>query len=308
VKNEKDSSVMELKGKMYSISKLGSQVDILAATTRAIGEYVGQEFGHEMRMLVLYGKAASFVFPTFDARRNRMSWSGVKTMICISKHDDEAKVFAIVLSCCNEPMINKVEGHPEYAQMEQDCDVAALLEVIKESGFPWEAILGKPTSKCMEAVGVLPPEGGQNNDPCLSAVHGDCGSDRTDVWDNCTIGDGGCWQEQHKDWWKVGKSKRKMIVVLFVEGANKGFKLLLRDLENDSVLGANKYPATLAKALKVLMVYAEQPVYKSIMKKLKKKQMVETDEGSPEVAFVQMKKTKRIKKGLFLLWREGTQG
>jgi Zinc knuckle len=70
-----------------------------------------------------------------------------------------------------------------------------------------------------------------------------------------------------------------------MEGANKGFKPLLRDLENDYVLGANKYPALLVEALQVLMVYAEQPVYKLIMKKLKKKQLVETDEGSPEVAF-----------------------
>jgi hypothetical protein len=54
----------------------------------------------------------------------------------------------------------------------------------------------------------------------------------------------------------------------------------------------------LVEALQVLMVYAEQPVYKSIMKKLKKKQLVETDEGSPEVVFVQMKKTKMIKKGM----------
>jgi hypothetical protein len=69
-----------------------------------------------------------------------------------------------------------------------------------------------------------------------------------------------------------------MIVVLCMEGAKKGFKLLLRDLENDSVLGANKYPATLAEALQVLMVYAEQPVSKLIVKKLKKKQLVETDE------------------------------
>jgi hypothetical protein len=56
------------------------------------------------------------------------------------------------------------------------------------------------------------------------------------------------------------------------------------------------YPVTLVEALQVLMVYAEQPVYKSIMKKLKKKQLVETDEGSPEVA--QMNKTEMIKKGL----------
>jgi hypothetical protein len=39
-KDDKDSSVVELKGKKYSISKLGSQVAIYAATTRAIGEYV----------------------------------------------------------------------------------------------------------------------------------------------------------------------------------------------------------------------------------------------------------------------------
>jgi hypothetical protein len=46
------------------------------------------------------------------------------------------------------------------------------------------------------------------------------------------------------------------------------------------------------------------------MKKLKKKQLVETDQGRPEVAFVQMKKTKIIyQEGpVFLLQREGTQG
>jgi hypothetical protein len=60
-KNNTDSSVKELKGKAYSISKLGSQVDTFAAMTRAIGEVVGGEFGHEMRMLVLYGKEASNV-------------------------------------------------------------------------------------------------------------------------------------------------------------------------------------------------------------------------------------------------------
>jgi hypothetical protein len=55
-KNDKDPSVVELKGKLYSISKLRSRVDIFTATTRFIGEYVGQKFGHEMRMLVLYSQ------------------------------------------------------------------------------------------------------------------------------------------------------------------------------------------------------------------------------------------------------------
>jgi hypothetical protein len=52
------------------------------------------------------------------------------------KYDEgKVKVFAIILGQCNEPMQNKVEGHLEFAQLEQDCDVAALLEVIKESAF-----------------------------------------------------------------------------------------------------------------------------------------------------------------------------
>jgi hypothetical protein len=54
-KNNTDSSVVELKGKTYSISKLGSQADICNATTRAIGE-CGKRVWHEMTMLVLYGK------------------------------------------------------------------------------------------------------------------------------------------------------------------------------------------------------------------------------------------------------------
>jgi hypothetical protein len=58
--------------------------------------------------------------------------------------------------------------------------------------------------------------------------------------------------------WK--KAREKMIAILSMDGANKGFKLLLRELENDYVLGTNKYPATLAEALQVLMVYSEQPV------------------------------------------------
>jgi hypothetical protein len=49
--------------------------------------------------------------------------------------EEKAKVFAIILGQCDETMQNKVEGHSKFAQMEQDCDVAALLEVIKGKCF-----------------------------------------------------------------------------------------------------------------------------------------------------------------------------
>jgi hypothetical protein len=34
-------------------------VDIYLVTTKVIGEFVGKEFGHKMRMLVLHGKGAT---------------------------------------------------------------------------------------------------------------------------------------------------------------------------------------------------------------------------------------------------------
>jgi hypothetical protein len=45
------------------------------ATTWAVGEYVGKEFGHEMRMLMLIGKGAPFAAPTL----------GVKIMMSTSR-------------------------------------------------------------------------------------------------------------------------------------------------------------------------------------------------------------------------------
>jgi hypothetical protein len=92
------------------------------------------------------------------------------------------------------------------------------------------------------------------------------------------------------------RAKEKMTVVLFMEGASNGFKPLIRDLENDHVLGSNKYPETLAEALQVMMVFTDQPVYKAIMKKMKKKQSMD-DDGNPDVSFA-MSKVEMIKKGL----------
>jgi Zinc knuckle len=305
-KNNTDSSVVELKGKTYSVSKLGSQVDIFAATTRAIGEFVGREFGHEMRMLVLYGKGATFAAPTLDAnatKQDEMKWSKDYDVFIKkkTKYDDEkAKVFAIILSRCDEPMKNKVEGHQKYAQMEQDCDVAALLEVIKESAFDSHerqysarqaASAWKQLAYCHQQEDETIVQFYQRFTETVDRTERMYGTIVPSV-----MVDGDKSSAKIDD--KRKKAREKMIVILFMDGANKGFKPLMRDLENDYVLGTNKYPATLAEALQVLMVYSEQPVYKAIMKKLKKRQSVETEEGSPDISFVQMKKIDMIKKGL----------
>jgi hypothetical protein len=88
-------------------------------------ENVGQEFGHEMRLLVLYRKTASFVAPTLDASvttQHELKWRKDYDLYIQkkTKYDDEGQSICLVLSCCNEPMKNKVEEHPKYAQMEEE--------------------------------------------------------------------------------------------------------------------------------------------------------------------------------------------
>ena len=51
---------------MYSIAKTGNQADCYTKTTQAIGEKVGQVYGHEMKMLVLQLEEATWTEPTLE--------------------------------------------------------------------------------------------------------------------------------------------------------------------------------------------------------------------------------------------------
>jgi hypothetical protein len=97
---------------------------------------------------------------------------------------------------------------------------------------------------------------------------------------------------------KASKAREKMLVVLLMEGANKGFRPLLRDLESDHALGANMYTATLVDVLQVMMVHEAQLAHKLIMKKLSKEKKKEAELVEiPESGFM-MSKAEMMKKGL----------
>jgi hypothetical protein len=74
-----------------------------------------------MRMLVLYGKGATFAAPTLDAnatKQDEMKWSKYYDVYIQKKtkyEEEKAKVLAIILGQCNETMQNKVEGHSKFA-------------------------------------------------------------------------------------------------------------------------------------------------------------------------------------------------
>jgi hypothetical protein len=90
--------------------------------------------------------------------------------------------------------------------------------------------------------------------------------------------------------------REQLLAILFMEGAVKGFKPMLRNLERDYSLGTSMYPVTLDEALKALKMEERQPVYKAIMKKFKKKTTFDDDEN-PGLSFA-MSRIDMIKKGL----------
>jgi hypothetical protein len=65
---------------------------------------------------------------------------------------------------------------------------------------------------------------------------------------------------------KEKEARERVLAVMFMDGGNKGYKQLLRGLENDYTLGAGLYPTTVEDAFQVMKVYEEQPLYTNFLK------------------------------------------
>lgn len=295
----------------YSIAKTGGQADGYTKTTRAIGEYVGQVFGHEMKMLVLQLEETVWTEPTLEekaSRQDELKWGKEYDMILKKRdryNEQKGKVFALIMNQCNEPMKNKIDGLEDYAKAERNRDVRALLMKIKtishdanDKKYPpqqavkaWKQLVlikqardedttayykrFKDLVEYMEhACGKLQPVALAELDPKYAKA---TGTTREKINEN---------------------ERKKMLACLLMEGAHKGFVPLLRDLENDYALGHDKYPETLEDALQVLNMYTEQPLYKAIMKKIGKQHDKNETDMSTDVSFAQMTKKEMMKKGL----------
>jgi Zinc knuckle len=292
------------RNKRYTIAKLGSQVDVFADTTLAIGEYVGKEFGHEMKILVTQEKETSFsvpVLPENATRQQELMWGKDYDLHLKKKTQYEvqkAKVFMTILGQCDETMRNRVEGQAAmFKKIEEDCDVVALMKAIKECAFNSNDKQYPPRQAAMalkQLVTVHQQEGESlvayykrfvEVHERVERLYGemipgvivskDVGKEKTEV--------------------KELKAKNKMLATLFMEGGNRGFKPMLRDLENDFALGASLYPDTPADALQVMMVFETSPIYKAMVKKFRKKKGA-LDEDDPGYSF--MNKGEMMKKGM----------
>jgi len=82
-----------------------------------------------------------------------------------------------------------------------------------------------------------------------------------------------------------------MLAVAFMEGANKSFKPLLNDSEQDCSLGDDKHPATVEEVLQVLQMHEQQTLKRFVKKKFK------NDDDSQPLSLSFAQKTQMMKQG-----------
>ena len=77
-KNDEHEGISTLKKHVYTISVAGKQADVYDRTTKAIGEYAGCVYGHEMKRLVILGKDEPPEEPEYPEKGNEATkaiWS-----------------------------------------------------------------------------------------------------------------------------------------------------------------------------------------------------------------------------------------
>jgi hypothetical protein len=206
-------------------------------------------------------------------------------------------------------MRNRVESlEAVFQKYEEDCDVVALMKAIRECAFNSNEKQYPPRQAAMALKQLMMMH--QQEDETLvgyykrfveickrvERMYGDV------IPGVIASKDTGKEKKEVKEL----NAKNRMLAILFMEGGNRGFKPLLRDLENDFALGASLYPGTPAEALQVMLVYETSPIYKAITKKLRKKKESLDDDGNQEYSFVN--KGEMMKKGLcFKCGRKGTR-
>jgi len=310
---EKDSDKgKEWRKKKYTVATVGSQVDIFTETTKAIGEYVGREFGSAMKKLVLHEKEAVFEIPSLPEKpteQDKLQWSiDYKTITADKKtyEEQKTKVFGIIFEQCDETMKQCVESHSLYAEADEISDVLTLLSMIRESAYDANTQQYPPRQAAMAWKHMASVH--QQHDESLVAYYKRFLEvvERVERFYGPIVPSVLAEKEKGKKDEKDAKAREQVLAILFMEGAVKGFKPMLRNLERDYSLGASMYPVTVDEALKALKMEERQPVYKAIMKKLKKKITIsDEDDDNAGLSFA-MSKMEMMRKGM--CFKCGKQG
>ena len=127
-----------LKGYYYVYGSL-DQTDRYIRTTKKITDYVAQRFTKSIGVLVSKGTEQEFKEPDKpkdEAKGMEVERYKMLLKMCLEKQERyqeyKAKVFRIIMGQCKASMRNKLEALEVYEKLEEEDDVAGLMEEIRK--------------------------------------------------------------------------------------------------------------------------------------------------------------------------------
>ena len=303
---EDKPKISELKGHVYGMTEIGKQADQYTKTTKAIGEYVGRMYGHDMKKLVLQleeTRPEEPEYPVDQSDKNKAIWSK-KYDLYLKKEeryeDQKGKVFTIIMGQCNKPMKNRVEGASDYDDAEKKRDVLVLLRLIKDIAFDSDEKKYPPMQAAQAWRNLMKVWQQEDEDlvdyykrfkSMVEMVERAYGAISPEAIAERTLG-----YARNKSG-TIKEVRGKFLTHIFMDGANKkAFRFLMRDLHNNYALGNDNYPDTVEDALQVLTLYGERS------NKIEKKKGKNDDDKSTDASFAQQDgKT-------VVCWRCGKEG
>jgi hypothetical protein len=282
-------------GQLVYKSNTKDSADMYIRTTEAVADYVGKEYGKDMRMLVKNQTERNFTEPR--APRKEESTPGLlekyKTELGIyhkdrkEYNDNKSKVFVVILGQCLPSVRSKLESDDGYSTLENNDDVVGLLKELRKMAFltggeqdPFWTL--QIALKRFATMSQGPTESVVNyhkrflaNVKVLEAQMGEFIP--TKLVDGTTAADK-----------KVARDK--MMSMMMLSGADKKrYGKLLEDLNNNYLAGTDNYPSDVDSTVTLLSHYQD---YQSNGGRNK----VDSDgDGRVETSFAQHKKKEKQK-------------
>jgi hypothetical protein len=282
-------------GQLVYKSNTKDSADMYIRTTEAVADYVGKEYGKDMRMLVKNQTERNFTEPR--APRKEESTPGLlekyKTELGIyhkdrkEYKDNKSKVFVVILGQCLPSVRSKLESDDGYSTLENNDDVVGLLKELRKMAFltggeqdPFWTL--QIALKRFATMSQGPTESVVNyhkrflaNVKVLEAQMGEFIP--TKLVDGTTAADK-----------KVARDK--MMSMMMLSGADKKrYGKLLEDLNNNYLAGTDNYPSDVDSTVTLLSYYQD---YQSNGGRNK----VDSDGGGRvETSFAQHKKKEKQK-------------
>ena len=254
---------LEQLGELVYKSNTKDQADMYLRTTEAIADYVGVEYGRDMRMLVKNGTVRTFTEPKPPEKSEQTDGllQKYKTELTIfhrdkkEYEDHKSKVFVMILGQCTQTVKSKLESDSGFAALEKTDDVVGLLKKLKEFAF----MTGKVQDKFWTLQEVLRRLTQMNQGPTEATDNYARRYMATvDVleaqWGQfCPIGLADSTSKENKK-----KARDKILASIFLAGADKKrYGTLIENLNNTFLAGNDQYPVSIDDTLTLLSHYQD---------------------------------------------------